>query len=81
MQKIWAVMVCMDQTEGRGPSEVRAHFTKEEDAKNCLNGQIGSVSSFELYSSLDDYKLGQLNDIKRRALSKLTAEERKALNL
>lgn len=81
METAWAVMVCLDQTEGRGPSEAKAYFTEKEDAETCLDGRIGSVIPIQVYSNLSDYAVACLNNIKDRALSKLTLEERKALNL
>lgn len=87
MQKVYATIVNADRTEGRGPVEVMALFTKEEDARKAGTGKgvqhigDGEVEEQTVFESYDEYEATGIVDPRARALSKLTLDEQKALGL
>lgn len=76
-----------DLTEGRGHLVPIAYFLKREDAIAAAKGWgvmgigDGEVHEIRVYESKKDWQEGEKKRIAARALSKLTDEERKALDI
>ena len=85
--KILVVKKNADMTEGSGPMMPVAYFTEFDDALQCKNkipGIMGTRSGIEIeeiivFDNFNDWNHGRLDKIKKRALEKLTVEERKVL--
>ena len=76
-----------DMNEGRGPMINIAAFTHKADAMRAAKGQgvmgvgDGDVVEQLVHSSFEDYDNLHTDSVRRRALSRLTAEEQRALGL
>lgn len=83
-----------DITEGRGPMKVAARFSEFEEAKKyvesreyaewcIIDDDIKNIkeSIIVIFDSVDELNLLKKEQIRSRALSKLTNEEREALGL
>lgn len=82
----WAAVANTDKTEGRGPEEVLGYFEQEADAKQAVKGQgvmggDGAARRVIVYASFEAYADVKLSLARKRALEKLTLEERLALGL
>lgn len=86
---VWEASKNSDMTEGRGHGILIANFAFEEDAKRAVKGLgvmgvgDGDVSHKRIiiYKSYDEFVQHTQADIKRRALDKLTSEEKRVLGL
>jgi len=87
MKTIFAARQNADGMEGRGPMIPIAHFTKEEDAKACAKGKgvmgvgDGDVIELPLFDNMKDYTDYKSGEARKRALSKLTREDKLALGI
>lgn len=85
MKMIYAAQQNADTTEGRGPMVTFAYFTNEKSAKEAVKGRgvmgygDGEVKVIPLYDSIEDWRKGEKEETKRRALAKLTPEEKASL--
>lgn len=78
----------VNQTGWDGQSDFIANFKNEEDAKKYINSKGINKNYYStykrsiiVYDSIDDYECNNVDEIKKRALKKLTPEEIKILNL
>lgn len=87
MKVIYRAERNQDQTEGRGPMVPIAYFFHKTDAQRAAKGHgvmgvgDGDVVQVKVYESFDDWGEGRRIELRERALSKLTPEERKALGV
>lgn len=88
MKKIYLVMANEDRIEGRGRNVPYYYCDNAPLAKELSKGMgpmgasDGYVEEVWLLESLGEQnKAAQMKELKRQALAKLTAEERKALDL
>lgn len=94
---IFAVKANRDQTEGKGPMYTVARFSNKEEAIQLqiskdfardygVQGTPYAASDVEeeeikVYDSFAEYSLEKREDIRKRALAKLTQEEKRVLGL
>lgn len=88
--KIFVFMKNADQTEGRGPMVPVCGFTDKTEAQKVadrlepygFSGQFNEVREFTVYNKAEDFP-GYPSDenLKKHALAKLTAQEKKLLGL
>lgn len=88
LKNAWAAITNSDTTEGRGSDVIIGYFKDKRDAINAAKGKgvMGSDAKVEdrtidikIFSSYNEF-IDSLNDnIKQRALSKLTVEEKRVL--
>jgi hypothetical protein len=87
MKTIYEATKNSDQTEGRGQTVRIAAFSKVNDARRAAKGQgvmgygDGDVQSLEVYDSFEEYEGVNKKTLRKRALAKLTPEEKEALEL
>lgn len=85
MKIIYVARKNQDQTEGRGPMVPIGYFYTKADAEKAVAGLgpmgIGDVETGKLWENYDDYKSGNDEAILRRALDKLTPEEKRVLGI
>ena len=89
MISIFVVSQNADLCEGRGPMVHKGYFVKREDAvefSHTLSGIMGTRSGVNvemvvLCETLDDHAEYRKEQIKRRAIDKLTDEELEVLGL
>lgn len=83
---IWAAREEIDKTEGKGGSRAFAYFKKKEDAQQAAKnkgvwGQDGEVEPIYVHSSLAEWQAHINQELRQRALAKLTEEEKRALGV
>lgn len=97
MITIYNVYVNSDLTEGRGPMVFKAAFENKEDAEKaanefdpyCVKGNKpqglksgwADIRVSSLFKDYQEYKNNSDEEIKKRALAKLTDYEKELLNL
>ncbi len=87
MKIIYAAERNADSTEGRGPMVPIAYFDNESDAKKAAVGHgvmgygDGEVKAIKVYASIEDWQNGEQEDLRKKALAKLSPAEIKALGL
>lgn len=85
MQTIYIATRNSDSTEGRGHTETIAAFFDEKSAKQAVKGWgvmgvgDGDVEKMDVYDSFAEYDPKSVANIRKKALSKLTHEEKKSL--
>ena len=84
---VYAAMKCSDLTEGRGPMITIGTFWNKYDAAEAARGWgvmgvgDGEVREIKVYDSWTEFKKLELEDVRQKALSKLTDEERMVLGI
>jgi hypothetical protein len=80
MKVIYEASCNSDSIEGRGYKKIIAFFENESDARRCVHrmGRVTECLVFETFLEYEEWKGGET---RRRALAKLTEEEREALGL
>ena len=91
MQKIacFQSLINSDLTEGRGPMRHVGYFKFRPDAEDSVKGMgvmgvgNGEVKQVEviIYDDISEFNEGRKEEIKRKALNKLSYEEKRALGL
>lgn len=89
MKTIYEVTCNTDLTEGRGYQKHVAAFFDKSDAEKCAEDQpkimgVGKASHINkmcIYTSYQDWKQNTAAELRRKALSKLTEEEKFALGI
>lgn len=87
MKILYAAMKCSDLTEGRGPMITIGTFWNKYDAAEAARGWgvmgvgDGEVREIKVYDSWTEFKKLELEDVRQKALSKLTDEERMVLGI
>lgn len=89
--EVWEASYNSDSTEGRGRQIIAGYFIHKADAEAAVKnlgvmGTPGDVRkiptpSFTIFESLEEYHAGNREEIRQKALRKLTAEEIEALDL
>lgn len=85
---VYAAYVNSDLTEGKGYLVLVGHFTRGFDAEAAVRGKgvMGGNGTVKLehicvFETYDEYLAEQEDAVRKRALAKLTPEERRALCL
>lgn len=87
MQTVWAAKKNADLTEGRGPMVIIALFSDEVSARSAARGWgvmgvgDGEVTPMFVYNTYREYVEEKDNEIRNRALAKLSEEEKRTLGL
>ncbi len=97
MKTVYATYYNADMTEGRGPMVLDKIFTNRVDANAYIDTKFGvmgrpgpwsnqkygdwTVQEHRLFDSLDDAAKDHDREVRKRALGKLTDEERKVLGI
>lgn len=88
MIKVYEATYNSDSMEGRGRQIRTGLFKREQDAQRSVahktdmgGGPLGNVQEVKVYESFEDYEDHQRIEARERALSKLDADDRKALGL
>jgi len=85
-EPVWAAREEIDKTEGKGGSRIFAYFKKKEDAQQAAKhkgvwGQDGEVEPIYVHSSFAEWQAHINQELRQRALAKLTEEEKRALGI
>lgn len=87
---VWEAYTNSDLTEGKGSDVHIGYFNRESDAKQAVKGRgvWGTDASvrpaeihIKIYESYKEFEDETMASARRRALDKLSFEEKKALNL
>lgn len=84
---IYLAQVNSDSTEGRGAMVTIGAFLSESNTRVAVRGKgvmgigNGEVKPLQVFDGLDAWRSEQEEEIKSRALRKLTNEERRVLGL
>lgn len=85
--RVWEVWVNVDSIEGRGPMKLHARFLSHEDAMQEARGKgpmgcsDADVRQAVVFNSVQAFHHGKDQELKRQALRKLSADERRVLGL
>jgi len=88
--KVFEVSTNSDSVEGRGHKVHLAYFVNHADAKLAAKGKgvMGTEATVEpcnlvinIYENIDEFNANTRENIRKRALAKLDAEERMVLGL
>ncbi len=87
MKTIYIAMRNSDMTEGRGPMVAIAAFENRPDAVMAAKGWgvmgigDGTVEELRVYSSFNDWEKGEAKWMRKRALDKLSEQDKRVLGL
>ena len=85
--RTWEVWVNSDSVEGRGPMRLHARFLSHDDAvaeargKGPMGCSDADVRQAVIFNSVKSFHHGKDQELKQRALRKLSAEERRVLGI